>query len=1019
MKGRLRNNLFIFLAISAFVFLSCVGNCQNTTTITGTATDTDGIAWAGGQIQGVFIPNSNYPNIGDYKINGVPITSICSINFSGNMDGTGSFSVSNVCNNGVVTPSGSAYSITITPHASAPPQTLPTIPIGGVTQNLTSFITANIRAPRFPAVFTSTLGSYGYADVEIFPTPITGSVYYNVTSGIQRLWTGTAFVDNAGGGGGSGITALTGDGTATGPGSAVLTLAATGVIAGAYGDATHCVNFNVDAKGRILSAVNTSVCPGSGGGSGNMNITLAAGPPSGSCTAGVTWYIDTANNDDWYCQPTNTWRKNLNTTNVGAFFLNGQNEAATTFPPTPGAGTASLYFTNNSVAQTENSSGSVGSTAVIPTTNTPNLVVQSIDNTGTQNKVTPTVDGTTGILNNFNGYIMVGGVTYSTLNAAWTAAVAATVSSGQNQTIFLGPGVFPVTATMAEPTTGGLCVSVVSLNSIETLLAGGTTLNVTTNLGGPVFSLLNSGGTPANGCVFQGLNVNMNLNATSGMIFQYNKGLVVRSDSFVDSTGTALLFGSSSGTDQNNIHIEDVSISYQSGSFQPNARPAFGMDLQATTHDSYFENILIRNALTAGVHISSGSGGNHFIHLHGFGFPYTCTTPPCINNATNRTNANASYATNYVAQDAGANEAYTDTYIDSPAISGFDVQASKINIKGGTAFWLDGVSFPSANVATIESTATFAISISDINTSNLVAPYFTFNSTPTQSAFYGMTGNSQTGVWPTNSALCTDAKGQVISCTTLVTNVTASAPVLSSGGTTPNITCPTCVFSSAALVSNAIILGAGGGQGTQTVAGIVSDAVSQLTLGVVGVSQGAVNLHNSGGTGTLSIQPPATGALSGIVTVPPGTDTLANLAGTQTFSGKTISGSANTLTLLKGSCTVGVIGSGTSNALTSGDDSVVVNWCYNDSGGTRTITAVKCKSDAASNTTTVAPAFGTNGTGTAILSGALTCGSSNVMSSSGTISNAAWTGGTGLSVGMGGTLTGTNIAMIVDYTYTN
>jgi len=118
-----------------------------------------------------------------------------------------------------------------------------------------------------------------------------------------------------------------------------------------------------------------------------------------------------------------------------------------------------------------------------------------------------------------------------------------------------------------------------------------------------------------------------------------------------------------------------------------------------------------------------------------------------------------------------------------------------------------------------------------------------------------------------------------------------------------------------------------------------------------------------------------------------------------------------------GTCTVAWGGSGTSHALTSGDDAVVNNTCYNDSGVTRTITAVKCRSDNGSNTTTVNPTFGSAGTGTTILSGALTCGNSYAYSSSGTVSNASWTTGTGIDPAMGGTLTGTSVAVIIEYTY--
>jgi hypothetical protein len=119
----------------------------------------------------------------------------------------------------------------------------------------------------------------------------------------------------------------------------------------------------------------------------------------------------------------------------------------------------------------------------------------------------------------------------------------------------------------------------------------------------------------------------------------------------------------------------------------------------------------------------------------------------------------------------------------------------------------------------------------------------------------------------------------------------------------------------------------------------------------------------------------------------------------------------------KGSCSEVWVGSGTASALTAGDDAGSDNTCYNDSGATRTITAVKCRSDVSSNTTTVSPTFGSNGSGTTILSGALTCGSSLVYSASGTVSNAAWVTGTGINPVMGGTLTGTSIALIVEYTF--
>ncbi len=181
--------------------------------------------------------------------------------------------------------------------------------------------------------------------------------------------------------------------------------------------------------------------------------------------------------------------------------------------------------------------------------------------------------------------------------------------------------------------------------------------------------------------------------------------------------------------------------------------------------------------------------------------------------------------------------------------------------------------------------------------------------------------------------------------------------------------------------------------------------------------------HFLNGIGTYTT-PAGTGTVT--TTGSPASGNLTKFSGATSIVNGDLSGDATTSGTLvvslaaqykKGSCTEVWVGSGTSSALTSGDDAFSNNTCYNDSGVTRTITAVKCRSDNASNTTTVNPTFGSAGTGTTILSGAVTCGSSLAYSSSGSLSNTAWTTGTGINPVMSGTLTGTSIAMIVEYTF--
>ena len=315
-----------------------------------------------------------------------------------------------------------------------------------------------------------------------------------------------------------------------------------------------------------------------------------------------------------------------------------------------------------------------------------------------------------------NGMITVDGTTYTTLNAAWTAAVAQAVSTNRNQTIWLGPGSYGVSATMNEPV-NGTCVSVVGSAGATTgadVGIAGTVLTVSSNLGGDVFFLGNA--VLTEGCTFRNLTIDAATYATHGFELQWARGVLLDTVTVNDTTAEGILLGeetTSSGHESNAI-LRNVTVSYASSAFTPATRPQWGIHFQKTAIDSVLHTITVRNALMAAVW-NEGTGNLGYA-IHGFGYPYTCTTAPCSNSATSSTAANASYASSYVVYDTGgAGSTWTDTYADSPAISAFYVGANGVEIDGGHVQWPDLTSFPSANLATVSSAVTNNLLIGDVS----------------------------------------------------------------------------------------------------------------------------------------------------------------------------------------------------------------------------------------------------------------------------------------------------------------
>lgn len=122
---------------------------------------------------------------------------------------------------------------------------------------------------------------------------------------------------------------------------------------------------------------------------------------------------------------------------------------------------------------------------------------------------------------------------------------------------------------------------------------------------------------------------------------------------------------------------------------------------------------------------------------------------------------------------------------------------------------------------------------------------------------------------------------------------TPAYPLTITGGVSggiPYFSATTTESASALLAANSPIIGGGAGTAPKTVAGLLFDGTSILTLGQAGTSVGKLSLANVT-SGTISLAPP-TGALGAVtVTVPDATDTLVNLAGTQTLTNKSLGAS--------------------------------------------------------------------------------------------------------------------------------
>jgi hypothetical protein len=129
-------------------------------------------------------------------------------------------------------------------------------------------------------------------------------------------------------------------------------------------------------------------------GSGSVVLTSSSGAPSANCTAAsssnLALYLDTANQEEWWCPATNTWKKILSVTGSGPYEIVGGTGTA---PARPASGSVACYFDSTTNTQVCLDSGTGTSTMVRVWSGTASLGTGAIPSAACATAVTVSATG--------------------------------------------------------------------------------------------------------------------------------------------------------------------------------------------------------------------------------------------------------------------------------------------------------------------------------------------------------------------------------------------------------------------------------------------------------------------------------------------------------------------------------------------------------------------------------------------------------------------------------------------------
>lgn len=180
-KGQIIAGLIFAITVLIFLMFAQPSYGQSTT-VSATVVDQSSTPWANGTFNLDFVPNPNAS--GNVFWNGNPFPT-SQWHHQGILDNSGAFSISNIPSNNFITPSGSTYTISVCPNASAPCSVITNVIISGATLDLSSTITASTPAPKVLPLPLAR--AYNDAELHVNQSMV-GYFYMRVTDSQPRYW---------------------------------------------------------------------------------------------------------------------------------------------------------------------------------------------------------------------------------------------------------------------------------------------------------------------------------------------------------------------------------------------------------------------------------------------------------------------------------------------------------------------------------------------------------------------------------------------------------------------------------------------------------------------------------------------------------------------------------------------------------------------------------------------------------------------------------------------------------------